>query len=340
MPDVGLHFAQPAWLWGLLAIPLVLLWLWRSAPMRRVGQEHKYADAHLLPYLSGAATIRMVRNRRSLVGWVLVWSLLALAMAGPRWGYRQMNPFEPGADMVVVLDISRSMGVPDVLPSRLDRARQEIQDLIQAKRGVRTGLIAFATIAHVVTPITEDTDSLLRQLPAISPGLVRLQGSRLSGALERASRLLAAQGDEVAHNIVLISDGDFAETGLDQQIAELRDRGIRLHVLAIGTPDGGVVPGLIDPNGEPVISRLDEEQLRQFAETGGGVFRVADYRGTDTREVLDAVLSGTTARQIERVQTLVWNEYFYLLLAPAMLLLLLLFRPGGSLAGIAQRGEA
>jgi len=341
VPDTGLHFAQPLWLLGLLVIPLVLVWLWRSAPLRRVGQEQKYADAHLLPYLSGAATVRMVKNRRLLIGWVLVWSLLSLAMAGPRWGYRQMNPFEPGADLVVLLDISRSMGVTDVLPSRLDRARQEIQDLIQAKRGVRTGLVAFATIAHVVTPITEDTDSLLRQLPAISPALVRLQGSRLSGALDRASRLLAAQGEEVAHNILLISDGDFAETGIEEQIAELRDRGIRLHILAIGSTDGGVVPGLMAPNGEPVVSRLDEDRLRQLAQAGGGVFRVADYRGDDTRELLDAVLSGTTARQIERVQMLVWNEYFYLLLAPAMLLVLLLFRPGGeSLARIGQRGEA
>jgi len=340
VPDGGLHFAEPAWLWGLLAIPLVLVWLWRSAPLRRVGQELKYADAQLLPYLTGAATIRMVRSRSSLLGWVLVWSLLSLAMAGPRLGYRQMNPFEPGADMVVLLDISRSMGVMDVRPTRLDRARQEIQDLVQANRGVRIGLVAFATIAHVVTPITEDSDSLLRQLPAISPALVRLQGSRLTSALDRASRLLEAQGDDVAHNIVLISDGDFAETGIEEQIARLRDRGIRLHILAIGTPDGGIVPGLIEPDGEPVVSRLDEERLSQLAQAGGGVFRVADYRGDDTRALLDAVLSGTTARRIERVQTLVWNEYFYLLLIPAMLLLLLLYRPGGAGARIGQGGEA
>ena len=107
-----------------------------------------------------------------------------------------------------------------------------------------------------------------------------------------------------------------------------------------GDPDA-VVPGLMAPNGEPVVSRLDEDGLRELANTGGGVFRVADYRGDDTRELLDAVLSGTTARQIERLQTLVWNEYFYLLLAPAMLLVLLLYRPGGgNLARIGQRGEA
>ncbi len=340
MPEAGLHFAQPVWLWGLLAIPLVLLWLVRSAPLRHLGYEQKYADSHLMPYLSGAATIRMVRSTRALLGWVLLWSLLSVAMAGPRWGYSNMNPFEPGADLVILLDISRSMGVSDVRPSRLDRARQEIQDLIQAKRGLRTGLVAFATIAHVVTPITEDSDSLLRQLPAISPSLVRLQGSRLIGALDRADRLLAAQGDQVAHNILLISDGDFAETGIEQRIAELRDKGIRLHVLGVGTETGGLVPGLIAPNGEPVRSLLDEAKLRGYAEAGGGVFELADYRGSDTRKLLAAILARAEALRIERVETRVWNEYFYLLLVPAMLLVLLLFGAGGNLARIGQRGAA
>ncbi|MGD2073930.1 MAG: VWA domain-containing protein [Gammaproteobacteria bacterium] len=340
MPEAGLHFAQPLWLLGLLAIPLVLVWLWRSAPLRRVGQEHKYADPHLLPYLSGAATIRMMRNRRALLGWTLVWSLLSVAMAGPRWGYRHMNPFDPGADLVILLDISRSMGVADVRPSRLERARQEIQDLIRANRGVRTGLVAFATIAHVVTPITDDGESLLRQLPAISPGLVRLQGSRLSGALDRAARLLSAQGDDVAHNILLISDGDFAETGLEEQIRRLRDEGISTHVLAVGSADGGVVPGLIAPDGEPVISRLDEEKLKGLVEAGGGIYRDADYRGGDTRAILDAVLSHAVAAQSQDAETRVWNEYFYLLLVPAMLLVLLLFRPGVNLTRAGQGGEA
>jgi Ca-activated chloride channel family protein len=163
MPETGLHFAQPLWLLGLLVIPGVLFWLWKSAPVRRAGQESRYADAHLMPYLSGAATMRMVHSRRALLAWALVWGLLSLAMAGPRWGYHQINPFEPGADLVVLLDISRSMGVRDVRPSRLERARQEIQDLVQSGTGVRIGLVAFATIAHVVTPITEDSDSLLRQ---------------------------------------------------------------------------------------------------------------------------------------------------------------------------------
>ena len=173
MVETGFHFAQPIWLWGLLLVPLVIAWLLYSSPFRQHGQEAKYADPELMPYLSGMATTRSVRSRRPLLAWVVAWSLLSMAMAGPRWDFRQMNPFDPGADLVILLDISRSMDVADVNPSRLDRALQEIQDLIRSNPGMSVGLIAFATIAHVVTPITEDGESLLRQLPAISTDLVR-----------------------------------------------------------------------------------------------------------------------------------------------------------------------
>lgn len=338
MPETGLHFAQPLWLLGLLAIPLVIAWLTATSPFRQRGQEARYADAHLLGHLSGVATTHVVSSRGPLLGWALAWCLLSLAMAGPRWDFQQMNPFEPGADLVILLDISRSMDVSDANPSRLERARQEVQDLVNANSGISTGLIAFASVAHVITPVTEDRESLLRQLPALSTGLAQLQGSRLADALDQASRLLAGQGEEVAHNILLISDGDFAEPDLDKKIRSLRAAGTRLHVLAIGTTEGGPVPGLMTTTGEPILSGLDEAGLRRLAESGGGVFRLGDYRDDDTRAVLAAILSHARARQNTQVQTLVWNEYFYWLLIPAMLALLYLYRPGAGLAHAARRG--
>jgi len=340
MVETGFHFAQPIWLWGLLAIPLVLAWLLYSSPFRQHGQEAKYADPDLLPYLSGMATTKAVSSRRPLVLWAAVWSLLSLAMAGPRWDFRQMNPFDPGADLVILLDISRSMDVADVNPSRLDRARQEIQDLIRSNPGMSVGLIAFATIAHVVTPITEDGDSLLRQLPAISTNLVRLQGSRLSDAIDRAKQLLAGQGKDVAHNILLISDGDFAETGIEQKVRELYESGTRFHILAVGTDSGGPVPGVMAANREPVLSWVDEDKLQQLAEAGGGTFRLAGYRTDDIDEILDAIMAHAKTKQNEKMQTLVWNEYFYWLLVPAMLMLLYLFRPGAGSYRLGQSERA
>ena len=97
-----------------------------------------------------------------------------------------MQLFRPGTNLLILIDISRSMKVADVRPSRLARARQEVEDLLNRNRGVRVGVIGFASIAHVVSPVTEDMNGIRRVLSALDTSLVRLQGSRLLYALERA----------------------------------------------------------------------------------------------------------------------------------------------------------
>jgi len=324
MNSLAFHFAQPMWLLALLLIPLVLGWLWFTLPGRHKGQEHQYADTHLLPLLVGINQTDASRRKRPLVIWALVWLLLVLAMAGPRWDYQQIRAFQPAADMVILLDISASMNIQDVRPSRLARAQQEIQDMVRLNPGIRLGLVAFASIAHVVTPITEDGASLIRQLPALTTDLVRLQGSNLGNALKLAASLLEAQGNESSHHILLLSDGDFADPELQQKITELTEQDIRLHVLALGTDGGGPVPYLTAQGGKAVVSRLNEQSMRALAESGNGVYQLADYRDEDSQLILDAVMAQAELRQDNSTPTRIWNERFYWLLIPAMLILLLL----------------
>ena len=324
------NFAQPLWLWALLLIPLVLGWLRLSRSVRNRGKEDKYADPHLLPLLIGVDQTITTRSIRPLIIWALSWILMVLAMAGPRWDYKQIRAFQPAADLVILLDISLSMNIQDVRPSRLARARQEIQDLVRLNPGIRLGLVAFASIAHVATPITEDGDSLLRQLPGLSTDLVRLQGSNLVNALKLAASLLQAQGEGSSHHILLLSDGDFDEPELEQKITELRNQDIRLHVLALGTDGGGPVPYLTAPGGKAVVSRLDEQSMAQLAEAGGGVYQLADYRDQDSQQILDAVMAQAELRQGQGAPAQIWNERFHWPLIPAVIILLLLTgrRPG------------
>lgn len=324
MNDQVFHFTQPLWLWALLLIPLVLGWLWVSRAVRHRGREDQYADPHLLPLLIGINETITTRSKRPLIIWALCWMLIILAMAGPRWDYRQIRAFQPAADMVILLDISLSMNIQDVRPSRLARARQEIQDLVRLNPGMRLGLVAFASIAHVATPITEDGDSLVRQLPGLSTDLVRLQGSNLGNALKLAASLLEAQGDASSHHILLLSDGDFEDPELQQRITELKKQDIRLHVLALGTDGGGPVPYLTAPGGKAVVSRLDEQAMGQLAEAGGGVYQLADYRDQDSQQILDAVMEHAELRQDQSTPTHIWNERFYWPLILAMIILLLL----------------
>lgn len=326
MPEASFHFAEPAWFWGLLALPPVAWWLWRTAARAAKGPVHRYADAQLLPYLSGSRALKTSERWWRYAAWAGLWLLLLTAMAGPRWNYEDVRLFQPGDNLLILLDISRSMETADVAPTRISRARQEMQDLIMQNRRMRLGLIAFASVPHVVSPVTEDSQAILLALPALSTDLARLQGSRLSEALDRAETLLDALPEDSARSLLLISDGDFDEPNLDARIHTIAERGIRLHVLGIGSPRGGDVPGargrpLVDPNGQPVRSMLDQDQLRTLAEAGGGIYRLADYRDDDTQAILDAAATSRMPARAGDERTRIWNERFYL---PVLLLAALL----------------
>ena len=332
MPEPGFHFAQPVWLWALLAILPVAWWLRKNRAPGYEGRIRRYADAHLLPYLTGSRELSRGERWRRLGLWSLLWTLLVLAMAGPRWDYTDVRLFRPGANLVVLLDISKSMDVADVQPSRLGRARQEVEDLIDQNRELRIGLIAFASVAHVVSPITEDAKTIEGQLPAISTDLVSLKGSRLGTALDRARELLAGQPEDSANSILLVSDGDFPEDGLKDKAEELAEAGISLHALGVGTPGGGPVPTqfgrwMTATAGQTVESRLEEDLLAALAKAGGGVYINASYRDDDTQRVLELAARGQKAQAAAGdARTRVWNERFYLLVVVLMALLFPLFR--------------
>lgn len=317
MPEAGFHFAEPAWFWGLLAVIPVALWLMRSAARAARGPIHRYADAHLLPHLTGTRDLETHERWGRFLRWSLLWALLLAAMAGPRWDATDVRLFHPGNNMLILLDISRSMQVDDVSPSRLGRARQEVQDLIVNDHTVRLGLIAFASVPHVVSPITEDTYTILNALPALSTDLASLQGSRLQMALDRAENLLAGLPEDSARSILLISDGDFDEPDLPERIRKLAESGIRFHVLGIGTADGGRVPAprggwVLDRTGAPVVSALNEPLLESLAEAGGGTYRTADYRDGDTRSILKAAEVMRLPPEAGDERTRLWNERYWI----------------------------
>jgi Ca-activated chloride channel family protein len=328
------HFSQPAWLWALLLCVPVAGWL---LLFRRLSGNNdriqQYADAHLLPHLLGRSTASATTQWKRYARWLGLWFLLVLAMAGPRWGFTDVQLFRPGTNLVILMDISRSMMVADVQPTRLARARQEVEDLLNQSRGVRVGLIGFASVAHVVSPVTEDMQGIHRVLSALDPSLARLQGSRLSFALERAQQLLASQPAESVNSLLIITDGDFEEQGLEQRLKELADAGIRVHILGVGTPEGGKVPAdgratpwIMNRTGQPVISSLNEAQLQSLAKAGNGLYQRADYRERDTAKILDEVKAQALPAADQDERTRVWDERFYWLAGLALVLLLPLFR--------------
>jgi Ca-activated chloride channel family protein len=326
------HFSEPAWLWALLLCIPVALWLVMTRHLTRRNERlQQYADSHLMPHLLGRSEVTVKKQWQRYAQWGLVWVLLVLAMAGPQWDFTDVQLFRPGTNLVVLFDISRSMDVTDVQPTRLARAQQEMADLLDRNRGIRIGVIGFASIAHVVAPVTEDMNSIRRVLPVLSSDLVQLQGSRLSFALDRAGELIAGQPGKSVNSLLIITDGDFDEPEVTQKLQAFFAAGIRTHLLGIGTPEGSNVPGknerwILGRDGQPVVSALNEPLLESMATAGGGIYQRADYRQRDTERILDEVKAQALLDDEADKVTRVWNERFYWLLGLASLLLLPLFR--------------
>ena len=331
MPDAGFHFVAPLWL---LLLPMPLLtwyWLRTTRVKRNIARYKNYAHEHLLPHLLGQSDADPALARHRYRQWSVVWILLVLAIATPRWDYVDMQLFRPGSDVLVLLDLSRSMDANDVAPTRLARARQEIEDLIRGNRYARIGLIGFATVAHVISPLTEDRATLQRQLPALSTDLVRYKGSRVTEALARARQMLTGQPENSSKHLILITDGDFNDRAHIELARELNDAGMQLHVIGVGTAEGTTVPGR---NGAPmrhpryglIQSKLDETALSELAAAGGGIYRLAEPGTKDTNDILLQIKNASQASAVAEEKTRIWREQFFWLAGLAALIVLPLFR--------------
>ncbi|MHC4561091.1 MAG: vWA domain-containing protein, partial [Planctomycetota bacterium] len=196
-----IHLIRPWWLLALIPAILVIWLLWQqdSATIRLSGIISSHLLEHLLISPQGRSRIRPVH----LLGIVL--ALMVAALTGPAW-HREPLPFtEDEAPLILALDLSESMDSEDTKPSRLERAKQKIHDLLALRAGARTGMIAYAGSAHMVLPLTDDPNVLETYLDALSTSIMPAPGKNASKALRLAHEMLAQE--TAAGTILFITDG-------------------------------------------------------------------------------------------------------------------------------------
>lgn len=326
-----LHFAYPWLLWSGIAIPIVwaLFFLFYQGHRPR-EQLEKFIDSHLLPYLLTKPLAKQSSFWKTLVIWSLVWSCLTLALAGPRWSFREMETFSQDQSLVILLDLSESMNGADIKPSRLIRAKQKIEDLLNLSKGVKIGLIAFAADPHMITPITEDKETIRHLLPSLTTDLVYVQGSRLSSALDMASAMLQAEpGNNKA--LLVISDGGFEDASAIITAKKVAETGIVIHVMGMGTTDGAPLYDLKNTpqkKGKPIFSKLEKERLSEISKAGHGHYLEAHYSDQEVTIVLNELAKRAEAQANIGKKNQFWDEHFHILVLAALPLLLYWFRRG------------
>ena len=264
-------FVHPELLWllGLAPVGGLAVWLLGGLHRRRAARMFGSAVSR-----SAAAPVRT--QGPALRAFALV-GLLVVTLAQPRYGTSE-RPQAPGAvDVVLCLDISRSMRARDVHPDRLERARSEIGALLDHSFEGRVALVVFAGDARCVTPLTRDRDSFRELLRVVDPDDARVGGSDLALALDEARVVLQGSERGVA-TVVLLTDGEDLEGRGHEAARRLGDRGIRVHCMGLGTALGAriTVRGeegesyLQDQDGNEVVSSLDAVSLRAIADATGG----------------------------------------------------------------------
>ncbi|HTK83653.1 MAG TPA: VWA domain-containing protein [Patescibacteria group bacterium] len=326
------NFSDVWWLALILAIPAVTA-LYALYYRGRVALDRlkAFADAHLLPHLLKNKTAMQHSIAKPLIVWSIIWACGALAMAGPRWNYTDVQTGTPNRSLIILLDLSKSMDAQDVKPSRLERAKQEIGDIIDGSHATSIGLIAFAAIPHMVVPLTDDMATIRYLMPSLDTGLVGVQGSRLAPALEMAGLMLrTAPGKD--KSILVVSDGGMVDLAdATQTIPE----GVHVYAMGMGTSEGAPIPrdrgGWIERrNGDVVIATLEADKLQAIANAGKGIYITADYSDSDTHSLLSHIEAGpetgTTKKGGRTVR--IWDEKFYIPALVMALIMLPWFRRG------------
>lgn len=322
------HFLRPQWLWALLPMLGVLLLLLRETQAR--DSWRTAVAEHLLPYLVVGSTDE--RKLKYPARWMAAfWLLMVFALAGPTWDRADQPGGQDEAALVIALDLSQSMLVNDIQPSRLERAKQKIQDLLNARPGSRTALIVYAGTAHTVVPLSSDPVAIKHPLEALKPGIMPVSGTSLSEALALTDSLLLPI--EAASTLLLITDGLEAE---DLPVLVQHDTSStdRVVVWAVGTAQGGAVPGsragsfVRDAQGQTVIAQLDRTLLDEASRRAGVEVVTVTLDDSDVRRVTRLVREEVRRLGELEAEEADWNDRGYWLLIPIALISLLWFRKG------------
>lgn len=324
----GFEFAEPSGLWWLLAtVPAVILVLWLAR--WRAKAQRTFADETLLPTIAP----RIVGTRTALRGALLTaaLALLSLALLDPRAGGRTEKVEQTGIDVMVAIDVSRSMLAEDARPDRLSRARQFATDIVDSLGGDRVGLVEFAGVPALRCPLTFNHRAFLTQLETLSPQATVRGGSLLGDAIRLAAASL--DGDGVGKVIIVLSDGEDMESEpIEAAATAAKEKGVRIVTVGIGDArEGARIPvsgatgarRYLVHDGQEVWTKMDPKLLTEVAKAGDGFFIEAGTGQADMSQAAALLRQGLQTKSRAQA-TVATKEPLFQYLAFAALLLLLL----------------
>lgn len=321
-----MHFARAEYLNLLWLLPLLGLFLAWSLRNRRKRLK-KAIGPSLLAELAEEFSGGKAALYACLLTGFFLFSILALAR--PQWGARLETVRRQGVDIIAALDVSYSMNTEDIAPNRLEKAKSEIRKLILRSEGDRIGLIAFSGDAIIQCPLTLDHGASSLFLDIARTGMIDEAGTSLAAAMHTATGAFIAK-EKKYKVLVLFTDGEDLEGQVDAAVQDAREAGVIIYAVGIGTPqgkpipirdrDGNIVEYRKDPEGQVVVSSLDEKSLARIAVSSGGQY----FRATTSENEIESLyedISRLEKKDLESRLTQNFEDRFQYPLLFAILLL-------------------
>ena len=318
------RFEEPAYLYLLLLLPLLAAFYLYSNYRRRQAIR-RFGDPDLLARLMPDAS----RYRPDVKFW-MVWvavGMFAVLLARPQFGAKLETVHRQGVEVIIALDVSNSMLAEDVQPSRLEKAKRLVSQLVDKMEDDKVGMIVFAGDAFTQLPITSDYISAKMFLDGIHPSLVSKQGTAIGAALTLGARSFTPQ-EGVGRTIIVITDGENHEGGAVEAAQAAQEKNIQVNVLGIGSPDGAPIPAegtneyRRDREGNVIVTHLNEQMCQEIAKAGGGVYIRVDNSNSAQKAIsqeIDKMAKADVETQVyteynEQFQAVAWVIFILLLL--------------------------
>jgi len=327
----NLEWRQPLWLLAILQ-PLAL-WLWLR--WRQSRQQQNFADEHLLPWVQIASSKTMLQKIFSrTTAYILAWFLFSLALAGPRQMEQSaQSDNKPVLDVMLVVDMSRSMQATDIKPSRIRRVVLEIYEFLSLAKNTRVGITVYAGRPHLFVPLTTDFKALKFYLDSLDTLQLPTRGSDAMQALAFAKDELLANNANHKQTIIWMTDGDIStdrSSAFEKNIKDFSSQGIDTYILALASEEGAAIPlgdgNWLEENAQAVISKLDKTRLKALAKAGNGRFSLV--KGDDSEwQTLYQLGMMKKIKVANNEKSGQWHELYQWALFPAIILLLLALFP-------------
>jgi len=333
-----MRFFEPLWLWGILILPLFYFLAWRGEK-RKKEEFGRFANRRLWPFIS--PEMDPDYRLRKMMRYLFALAFALLALARPQLGTHEETIAATGLDIMLALDVSNSMWAEDVVPSRLQKAKHVVQALLSHLDGDRVGAVAFAGSAYVACPLTTDLSYLWDTVQILGPRMIQNQGTDVGIGLDTAIQSLDRGGEEsltssgknmASHVVLLVSDGEDHEEKAMQIASKMKEAGVKLYILGVGTEKGGPIPlkddvgspqGFKrDQSGKSVVSAFRPEFLKKLAEAAGGKFWSVTAGEGEVQDLLRELGTLNRGDYADR-KFKVYEERYQIPLAIAIVLLLL-----------------